>query len=74
MFSWILAILLQAKVDYPQLLVLFMGPWTWLLKASPENHLPKVCFAQLKTRFINTPACFNPASAGSYLIYQAGIN
>lgn len=41
MLSKILAAVLQAKVDYPQLRVLFMGPWTWQLKASSENHLSK---------------------------------
>lgn len=42
MFSQVLAAVLQAKVDYPQLWVLFMDVWTWHLKASPENHLSKV--------------------------------
>ena len=52
-----------------------MGSWTWHLKASPENHLSKVRFAQLKTRFINTLACFNSVSADLYVIYkQASID
>ena len=54
---------------------IFMGSWTWHLKASPENHLSKVYSAQLKTRFINTLACFNSVSADFYVIYkQASID